>query len=396
MYTSVRPIMYCMEPCLEIFQSVQNNNRIKKINLYVDVKNSSTNLFIPDAVEDIIETGKRLNSKIESSIFQSIIVTAANWKNAARQFGLECEIFFCNDKGGSKYHKGINPKYKANRKITNVLMEHYKEDLDATKLKNWGLAEKVCNKIDNVHFFNLNFLESDFIPYYIIKKHYSDRNDVLHVLSSNDKDHYQVLNLPNTCMFSRKSGTTTILDKQSYLSKYIKINSLEQKKQSEWIQVLNKINLEYINVIMAFCGDVSDNIKGLHKIGEKTAVKMLAEDVSEKLLGTPEELLNRVNSGGNLIIDNAVPLSHLSKNWVFAIQNNQVVTDSYKQISYDCLIHWMELQDNLNKIENVKILEENINKPLANSEALNESLINHINKLEDCVLTEEHYYSLFN
>ncbi len=104
---SVRPIMYCMQPCPEIFNQVNMKN-IDTLHLYVDVKNSSTNLFIPDAVKDIIETGKRLKSKLESSIFQSIISTTSNWINFCKQNNLKYKIIFCNDKGGSTYHKEIN------------------------------------------------------------------------------------------------------------------------------------------------------------------------------------------------------------------------------------------------------------------------------------------------
>jgi 5'-3' exonuclease len=392
----VRPIMYCMQPCPEIFKQV-NMKSIDTLHLYVDVKNSSTNLFIPDAVKDIVETGRKLKSKLESSIFQSIIVTASNWINFCKQNNLKYKIIFCNDKGGSTYHKEINKLYKANRKITNVILEHYKEEIEVTKYQNWKLAEIICNKLNDVHFINLDFLESDFIPYYLVTRYYKENNNILHVLSSNDKDHFQYLNLPNTLMFSRKAGTTVIYDNKSYLNRFIKIKDLSTNKQAEWIKIMSEIDLQYINVVMALCGDVSDNVKGLYKIGEKMAAKMIVEkEVVDKLIGPIEEAEKRVMNGGKLLIEDAIPLSKLSKQWVQAIQENDVVTAAFKQISYEALINWLEKRDTLPKKEHLDKIHDNINKEYEMDENRESTIVDTIQRLEDCVLTEENLYPIFN
>ena len=396
MSNNLKPIMFCTQPCMEIFDYI-NPNTIDTIHLYIDLKNSSTNLFIPDVVQEIVETSRRMGKSVESSIFQSIILTCSNWISAARSRGFNCKIIICNDKGRSEYHTKLNPLYKKNRKITNVILEHYKEDIEVTKYQNWKLAEIICNKLNDVHFINLDFLESDFIPYYLVTRFYKNNDNILHVLSSNDKDHFQYLNLPNTLMFSRKGGTTVIYDKKSYLNRFIKIKDLSTNKQAEWIEIMSKIDLNYINVVMALCGDVSDNVKGLYKIGEKMAAKMIVEkEVVDKLIGPIEEAEKRVWNGGKLLIEDAIPLSKLSKQWVQAIQENDVVTDAFKQISYEALIKWLEKRDTLPKKEHLDKIEQNINKDYELNKQKEIDIINTIQRLEDCVLTEEHLYPIFN
>jgi 5'-3' exonuclease len=198
-------------------------------------------------------------------------------------------------------------------------------------------------------------------------------------------------------MFSRKAGTTVIYDNKSYLNRFIKIKDLSTNKQAEWIKIMSEIDLQYINVVMALCGDVSDNVKGLYKIGEKMAAKMIVEkEVVDKLIGPIEEAEKRVMNGGKLLIEDAIPLSKLSKQWVQAIQENDVVTAAFKQISYEALINWLEKRDTLPKKEHLDKIHDNINKEYEMDENRESTIVDTIQRLEDCVLTEENLYPIFN
>ena len=111
---------------------------------------------------------------------------------------------------------------------------------------------------------------------------------------------------------------------------------------------------------------------------------------------TIEEAEKRVWNGGKLLIEDAIPLSKLSKQWVQAIQENDVVTDAFKQISYEALIKWLEKRDTLPKKEHLDKIEQNINKDYELNKQKEIDIINTIQRLEDCVLTEEHLYPIFN
>lgn len=389
---TVKPIMFCMTPCLEILDSIKGNTKIDTVHLYVDLKNSSSLLFIPDAVEEMINDSTKLKSQFESSIFQSILLTASNWITAAKQRGLKIKIFFCNDKGKSKYHHALNPKYKANRKISRTVLAS--EEFSRLKDTNWKLADQVCSKLNDVYFISLEDLESDFIPYYIITRMLKNQDNVYHILSSNDKDHFQVLNLPNTVMFSRKGGTTNILDKQSYLSKFLKVNKASVNTQSNLIELMSKVDPEHIAVMMAICGDKSDNVFGLHKIGEKGAIKMLAnKEVVDSLLGTSEDIETRIQNGQKVIKENPDIYDSLDKQWKQAYDSNELLTASYRQISYESLVRWLEKQDHTFKINRLEKINEIYNKPVYNYDK--NILINNVKRLEDCVLTEQNLYNLF-
>lgn len=398
MSSNLKPIMFCTQPCMEIFDYI-NPNTIDTIHLYIDLKNSSTNLFIPDVVQEIVETSRRMGKSVESSIFQSIILTCSNWISAARSRGFNCRIIICNDKGRSEYHTKLNPLYKKNRKITNVLMEHYSEEMDQIKTRNWDFAEKICSKLNNIHFINLNFLESDFLPYYLITRYYNELPNVYHIISSCDKDHFQLLNKPNTIMFSRKSGTTTILDKQSYLSKFLKINKASIKSQAKWIDTMSKVNPEYIVLIMAMCGDVSDNVFGIPKIGDKTALKMISNnEVVNELIGTVDELEDRLYNGGKVILDKPEIYDSLDNNWKLAVDNNDLLTKAYKQISYESLSRWLDKTDMINvKVPARKAIDDNINKPFyVYNELHKENFIKKIKELiHDFHLNDSDLYNLF-
>lgn len=390
----ISPIMYCMEPSIDLFQTLKKNS-FDTINLYIDVKNTSTGLFIPDVVQRICENGKRLKCGIDTTIFQNILNTIINWTEFAKFNKKNIKIFFINDEGKSEYHNKINPEYKANRKITNLILAEYKEDLDRIKKINWNKAELVSNKFKNVFFITTRRLESDFIPYYLVTRYFKEDKRTVHIISSNDKDHYQFLNLPNTLMFSKKAQEWTVLDESSYLFKYIKFKDLRFEMQASWLETISKIDKKYIAILMALCGDASDNVKGLYKIGEKYAAKMISDkELLESLIGDYDEMIDRVLNGGLIFNTENIDITKLDKYWKQAVENNETVTNAFKQISYEVLSRWLDKKDCLRKQEIIKDIENVLNNKKEHKN-LKEELKKFVNLVEDNRLNVDKFDILF-
>lgn len=363
------------------------SNKIDTVHLYIDLKNSSTMLFIEDYLREITYNSQK-NEKVDTSIFQSIFYTIYQWKRYFTNRNLKYKIFICNEYGESKYHTEIYKDYKKNRKIRrSVFLQELAQQVDDIKHKNWSIAKLATKHCDNVYFLELSHIESDFIPYYLITRNYKDMDNIYHVISSTDKDHYQILNLPNTIMFSKKSSEFTIYDKNSYLAKYIKPsqNTTNIDKQSQYIELMSQFDSDYINVLMAFCGDASDSIPGLPKIGEKTAIKMLTnKDVTSVLLGTLDEIEDRIENGGQLLNQCKKEFfDKLDSNWQLAYTKNELVTNSYKMISYESLCRYLEKRNTEVKRLNLQILskfEENKKTSVSDKKIIAEQILN----LNDC------------
>lgn len=394
---SIKSILSCTYVPNDIMNYVQNNPNVDTIHFYIDLKNSSTGLFVPDIVQDIVSNNGIMKKGFDSTIFQSILLTISNWKYWCSQRNLKLKIFIANDMGKSEYHLTLEKEYKANRKITNVILESCKEEMDEIKAKNWNFSEDVCNSLNDVYYINLKFIESDFIPYYLIKKYFNNMSNVLHILSSNDKDHFQFLNLPNTVMFFKRMGNHVVLNKNKFLNKFVNYLTLPFDKQPLWTKIIDSIDPEHIVNIMSLVGDAVDDVPGIKGIGNKTAVKLFSEkEIVEKIFGTPQESLQRVLEGKELAIQDSIPLSKLSNKWKNVVINNNVITNAYKLISYDCLINWLEKKDTVHKVETLDKIDGIINKP--NKKFNKEYVIKFyemMNNLEDLQLTKIDIVNLF-
>jgi len=171
---SLSSIIPIVNPPIEM----QNDINFKKydtINVYIDLKNAAIGLFVKDIAEEIIYNSRNYDKNIDSSIFQSIVLIVNNWIKFIKHLGKKYNIIFTNDIGESVYHTSICSNYKSNRKVRNTTMEYY-DELANIRNNNVQLAEKIVNRFNNVYFYNLLFLESDFLSYYLINHYYNDAN----------------------------------------------------------------------------------------------------------------------------------------------------------------------------------------------------------------------------
>lgn len=351
-------IINCTNVPTELGMEINSNKEIDTVHLYVDLKNASTGLFVPDIVSEMVEYSKQ-NKTNSSAIFQANILIASNWIYWCKKRNLNCKIFFITDSGKSQYHMNLNKNYKSTRKISNTTLANLKEDLNVIQEKNYEISETFFKEIKNIYFCHLKFLESDFVPYWLITRNYKDKKNIFHVIGSNDKDHFQTLCIPNTAMFYKKGLDHYYYTRTNFFNRYVKLEKMSQTDQLKITNIIVETDPAYISFIMSLVGDSSDNVPGTMGFGEKTAIKLFSNKLMvNSLLGSPEDIQNRVSENKNCVIDDALPLSQIPDVWKKLIHSNDQITNSYKQINYECLCKWLERRDTTYKLDTIQKFED--------------------------------------
>lgn len=415
-----RYMIACSVPPIELVNILSSNKQLDTLHLYIDLKNAATALFIPEVVEEIVLNSEAMDLGHDSSIFQSILYVVSNWKKWAHDRNLNIKIFFCSDKGRSTYHKTILNDYKSNRKITNLTLAKYNEPMQKIKEANFNFAETICNKLKDVYFLSLDFIEGDFLSYYLITRFYKEQNNILHIIASNDKDHHQTLCQPNTVMFTKKYREVKFWDKNNILAYFSDIDKqTDPNKQNELLNKMSKIDPAYSSIMLSFCGDSCDNIPGVSGIGPKRALEMFSDETYiTNFIGNLEEAIERVHNDGLLLKeDNEIirNLNILQQNntqpiakkkivkdkmlelWKKSLEYNETVTKAFKVINYELLSKWLEKEDNTNKIKNLQYIKNVLNKvniDIVNSDTKNQ-FAELIKKIKDNQMSDNVINNLF-
>ncbi|MCK5016584.1 MAG: hypothetical protein KAS32_05860 [Candidatus Peribacteraceae bacterium] len=387
----------------------------KKLNVYIDLKNTLVSLFVPSVANDILVTSRTLDSGLDTTITQATLLISSVWKKYADRLGLDVELFICTDRGKSCYHRGIHKDYKANRLLSDMVggttevlsldpktlnkKEYQKYCLAWAKQArdlNTKISEPIVNTIPGVHYYCLKSLEADFLPYYLISRKFKDEEGILHVVCSGDKDLYQILNLKNTVMLYKRKQKKYIVSRSSIIPLYSKFHTMSQSAKVKKSKILSLVKPDDIVAAMALAGDVSDNIPGVEGVGEITSVDMISnQDVYKKLVGTIQEAEDRVSEGGKFLKEDEIGISSLSNKWKKALISNDVVTASFKMISFEILCRWLENKsttekmDYLNYIDKITYKTDIIQSPSA------KALHAVISQLEDYKLEDKTITNLF-
>lgn len=361
--------------------------------VYIDLKNVLRSLFIEEVVREIVLNSQTMNN-IDSSIFQSIIYTTSYWKNFAEQRGLSAKIFICSDIGKSSYHRSIYDKYKYRRDIMNTSAA-IGDKIKKIRDKNFLLAENICNKLPDVYFFCLKYLESDFLPYYLITRKFTNEN-IFHVVCSNDKDLYQTLTGDNVLQMYRANKISSILNRGSIIPTYLKVNKQNTKNRAEKLEKISRINREYLPVMMAIAGDDVDDIPGIDGVGPVSIINLFSQtETASNLIGTKDELEDRISKGGNVFVEDRMGLSQMSDLWRKIFIRNEFITRSYKLISFESLCRWLEDRSNTNKMEYINYVDKLLNKDGIHIIPTAKSFMTSLQIIEDLYLTEDTIGNLF-
>lgn len=163
------------------------------------------------------------------------------------------DIIVCFDgPNSSKYRRDIYPQYKMNRIKPENLMTP--EDKQIQHKKNTSLKQiPELLKALGIPNVMINEVEADDIMFILAKYYLSIGHEV--IIVSSDRDMQQLLHL-GLKVYS-----------------YIKEEMLDEERFIE----NNGYSSKYIVIEKAICGDSSDNIKGIYKVGIKTFQKIMSE-----------------------------------------------------------------------------------------------------------------------
>lgn len=306
----------------------------KKVHLYVDVKNVSRSLFIPDVMQEILEN--KTSKYVDSTIFQSYLYFSGVWKFYCKKHNLDLKIFYCTDDGESFYHKNIFKEYKNNREIGNINLPAYYDDFTKVKRMNINIAEKIVNKIPDNYYFVLKYLESDFLPYFLITRVFDDEENILHLILSGDKDLYQCETISDDVYQIFKSGTEQVCyNIDNCLMKFFNINNSSLKCKDDKIRKFNKFDNKYFDLALSIIGDKVDNVPGINSLGPKRVLDIMSDkDFIMNYFGKKEDIIDRLLKKEDiLLIDDLTNDKY--KNLL--IENSDILNTSYKLVSFEYL-----------------------------------------------------------
>ena len=370
-----------------------------QLNVYVDLKNVMNAIFIEDVAQEMI-LNSDMQGTIDSSIFQGVIANCSYWKRFCQERNMDCKIFICTDMGDSNYHLCIDKKYKCRRKIsrvdgaqiiTGLLDDRVKQIRD----KNFVIAEKALNRIPNVYFFVLRYLESDFLCHYLIKEKYNEEH-IFHVIASSDKDMYQTVTQPNIVQINKNRRTKFMYDQESVLPKYTGFKKASVKVQTKRMEQYKMVDNEMIPAMMALVGDDGDDVPGVKTIGPGRSLEIFAnKDMISQMVGSMDELNERVFQGGKFFLEDNVPLRYMSKILQKCFLENDLVTRAFKLISYDQLVMWLKQKNETKKIDWINYIDDVLNKKEISMIPSAASFMTGLNKLNDIQLNERDIIPLF-
>jgi len=241
------------------------NENTACVNLFVDVRSVAPAFFKEQQLKLVINDETNIDLYVRKTLLNFLKFVDFHIQLIAFELQRTPRIFFFSDIGQSEYHKQIDKSYKENRGSPIILTEE--EYIRSKQLVN-GLLEAFGNLISfipGIFYLHLHYMESDFLPYYILKNFSFSKNEVF-IIVSRDKDLAQCLALyPETSyqFFLDHKGQKTLLDAKSVVSYHFKVNTDKMYPP------------QLIALGLAIAGDNADNIIGIKQIGYKRFLSII-------------------------------------------------------------------------------------------------------------------------
>jgi len=253
----------------EILETIKHKDDIY-INIFIDVRSLVPAFFNENVLKLVINDQESMELYVRKSIFNFFKYLDYHYHLCLEQFHLTPRFFFFSDSGESLFHKNIDKEYKANRKHSFIVLteeEYYR----SKQLVN-GLLQTLANAfsfIPGVFYIHLNYLETDFIPYYILMNFNFDPNYELFIIKSRDKDLGQCLAIYPEKTFQvfrdSKRGLIALNHKQVITFHFLK--TLDESKQPS----------QLVPLYLSIAGDSSDNVIGVKGIGYRKLYSLIEE-----------------------------------------------------------------------------------------------------------------------
>lgn len=274
-----------------------NRDNHKKLNLFIDLKGCMQSLYIEDyLVESVRKT--EADKKIDSSLLLSALNFVSYIKQFSRKYDISTKMYFFYERGESFYHIKHDKDYKKCRSARKYLNLTESQVNLTNKIKhvNFTAIEKVLNFIPDVCVYNLQNLEADFIPYYLLNYVLDDELiDATNIIMTGDKDMHQCLDKPYTYQFIRKTkDDKLLLDKSQIYKKYLKNEKAP-----------DNLSCEYFPIVLSVLGDLVDDVPKAQttKCGPVAFVKDVLPEF-EHMFGTPKEMYDRIKMTDKIFKDN--------------------------------------------------------------------------------------------
>ena len=300
-------------PTYNILDQIISYNNYKKLNIFIDLKNTLQTTYMEHAIVNIIQNSK--NTKyIDTSIFSSVVSFLSFHKVYAMKRDIDVNFIIFFESGQSSYHKNISKKYKVSRKIDDL----YGLDRDDRELfynvlmKNFQLIEKSLNMMPSVTVIRLPELEADFIPYYLMSRgHVEVDGSVCNLTYSNDHDLWQCA-ADHSYIYSKSAKTRKIIKAGTIMDLILK------KK--------NNIHDIYAPLAMGVLGDPGDDIDGINGVGPVGFLEIFDQLIA--LTGTMKDIYKKLQKGEDLFKSN---IKVVNKKLQKVIDQETEINDQGKQ-----------------------------------------------------------------
>lgn len=326
-------------PTYSILDEVLSYSNYKTLNIYIDLKNCLQSVYMKHAIYNIIE-GTEKSIFTDTSVFTSILSFLSFHKiySLKRSINIQFYIFF--EVGQSAYHQNISKKYKISRRIDNLYgLEKEKRDIFFETLRhNYKLVDSALNRIPNTKVFRLEYLEADFIPYYLISRNLVDNSsETAHLVYSNDHDLLQTITAgSNVFVYQKIPSIKRIIKKNEVMKRELKQNTnLPDKLQP---------------LAMSILGDSGDDVDGIKGIGPVSFMKLSKELIS--LVGDSDKLYDNVFNNNSIFTTTSDNLTNKHLKKIVDYENkDKIISNNLKLVSFELITRALEDPINTEMLE---------------------------------------------
>lgn len=331
-------------PTYAILDEIVNYGKYKKLNIFIDLKNTLQTTYMEHAIVNIVEQSKQTKF-IDSSIFAALMSFLAFHKMYGLKRGVDISFIIFFESGISYYHTNISKTYKISRRIDD-LYGLSREDRDfffSILQRNFQLIESACNMMPSVKVIRLQNLEADFVPYYLLSRKLVPYDGTVgHVTYSNDHDLLQCI-AKDSYVFSKSMKGKKIVKPGEVMSSYLHCDSTIPDK--------------YLALAMAVIGDPGDNVTGIKGVGGKRFVEIF-EDLL-KLSGDLKEIYEKVRMNTPIFEPNIDNIENKYLNMIVKEEvENRTVGKNLRLVSFEMISKELDDPSSTEMIEKRKKIEK--------------------------------------